>query len=539
MGRTLGAHQRLMRSRAELESMTIAAIRAELVRRQTDRDNAKHDPAHFGWWLSDGKRLRPPHLQLISDRIAAHVENGNGRLIIAAPPRHGKSSLISETVPAWRIWRAPDKRVIQCSYGATFAETWGRKVRDMLVANQRRTGLMIVGGQDSAAGDWRTEQGGGMMTAGVMGGILGRGADLLIIDDPIKNASEAYSPAYQERLRDWYQSTASTRLEPGGTVIITMQRWPEADFVSWLMEGAKEGREQWELLALPALAEGDDPVGRKPGEPLWHERYDAAALNRIRVSMESEAFWLAQWQQRPPEKSREGLAYFAFSPEHSVRECLYNPRLPLSWALDFNVDPMCSVIAQVQEDSRAAHYDVLHGTRTDELHQKTIRVLDEIYLHNSSTQAACVEFIKRCEPLLKGFNKLEVIVYGDASGHSRKTTAPADYRVIEEMFRADGRFIFSIRAQKNNPGQRDRVTTVNNAFLNAAGERRLFIPPHCIELRKDLLHMRWHRDVAGNPTPGLDDSNPRRGHLSDALGYLVWGELRIQGRVGYMPERIF
>jgi hypothetical protein len=122
MGRTFGFHRRLMLSRAELESRAVAAIRTELARRQADRENARlseHDPAHFGWWLSDSKWVRPPHLQLIPDRIAAHVETGNGRLIIAAPPRHGKSSLVSETVPAWRI------RVIQCSYGATFAETWG------------------------------------------------------------------------------------------------------------------------------------------------------------------------------------------------------------------------------------------------------------------------------------------------------------------------------------------------------------------------------------------------------------------------------
>ena len=466
------------------------------------------------------------------------METGNGRLIIAAPPRHGKSSLISETVPAWRLWRAPEKQVIQCSYGATFAETWGRKVRDLLVANERRTGLKIIGRQDSSAGDWRTEQGGGMMTTGVMGGILGRGADLLIIDDPIKNAAEAYSPAYQKRLRDWYQSTASTRLEPGGTVIVTMQRWPDTDFVSWLMEGAQEGREKWELLSFPALAEADDLLGRAPGEPLWRERYDKDALERIRLSMESEAFWLAQWQQRPPEKSREGLAYFAFSPEHSVRDCIYNPKLPICWALDFNVDPMCSVIAQVEKERIPASIDWLKGRRVEDIHRKVIRILDEIYLQNSSTQAACHEFIQRVRRSVKLFQQVEVIVYGDASGHSRKTSAPADYRVIEEILRTDGGFTFDIRAQKQNPGQRDRVTTLNNAFLNAAGERRVFIDPKCIELRKDLLSMRWHRDVKGNPTNDLDDSNRLRGHISDALGYLTWSEMKMQSVGGWRQERL-
>lgn len=528
--------------RTELEARASAAVRAEVAQRHHDRENAKlaeHDPLHFGWWL-DHRRTKARHLQLISDRIAFNIERGNGRLIVAAPPRHGKSCLISETVPEWVIWRNSSKRVIQCSYGATFAETWGRKVRDTLVANERRLGVKICGGQESPLGRWFTDQGGGMKTTGVMGDVLGLGADVLLVDDPCKNAAEAYSPAYQERLRDWYQSTASTRLEPGGSVIVTMQRWPDSDFVSWLMQGAKEGREHWDLLSLPAIAEADDPLGRVPGEALWPERYDAAALNRIRLSMESEAFWLAQWQQRPPEKSREGLAYFAFSPEHSVRDCVYNPRLPICWTLDFNVDPMCSLIAQVETDHKPAAHDYLHDTRTDEVNRKTIRILDEIYLANSSTPAACEEFIKRMEPIFK-LNKnqrVEVIVYGDASGHSRKTSGHIDYRVIEEMLRADGRFIFSIRAQKNNPGQRDRVTTVNNAFLNAAGERRVFMAPHCLELRKDMLYMRWHRDVAGTPTNDLDDSNRMRGHISDALGYLIWSELKMQGRGGYQSDRI-
>jgi hypothetical protein len=110
--------------------------------------------------------------------------------------------------------------------------------------------------------------------------------------------------------------------------------------------------------------------------------------------------------------------------------------------------------------------------------------------------------------------------------------------VIDEMLRADGRFLVSIRASKKNPGQRDRVTTMNNAFLNAAGERRVFIAPHCVELRKDFLQMRWHRDVAGNATSDLDDSNPLRGHITDALGYLVWSELKMQSTGGFKSERL-
>ena|ERR1039458_1200865 len=132
----------------------------------------------------------------------------------------------------------------------------------------------------------------------------------------------------------------------------------------------------------------------------------------------------------------------------------------------------------------------------------------------------------------------EVKIYGDASGHSRKTTAPADYLVIQEIFRQYG-IIFKVLAQKNNPGVRDRVTTVNNAFHNAKGERRLWIDPKCRELRKDMINMRWRRDVAGNTTNDLDESNPLRSHISSALGYLVWGELKMSAKVGEKGERLF
>ena len=486
--------------------------------RQIDAELARRDPAYFSWWLSNGEYVKTRHIQFLSDRIAKALERGRARLLICAPPRHGKSYLISRSVPAWFLHRNPEKQVILAAYGDTFAETWGRKVRDLLVDQQARVNCTIVRGTDSSMSDWRTTEGGGMFTTGVMGALLGRGAHLLIIDDPCKNAAEAYSPTYQERLRDWYQSTASTRLEPNGNVIVTMQRWPSTDFVSWLIEQGASGREQWDLISLPAIAEADDPMGRLLGEPLWPERFDVAALEKARLALEDPAFWRSQWQQKPPEASTEGLAYHAFSAEHSIRQCVYDPRLPLVWSLDFNVDPMCSVIGQI-------HENYLTGN-------KRLEILDEIHLANSNTQAACQAFIAKASTL--NYNRMEVIIYGDASGYSRKTTASTDYAIIEQMLTADRRFTFSIRATRKDPAVRDRVTTLNNVFLNASGERRLFIDPRCKELKKDLMFMRWKRDVAGNPLNDLDKSNPMRSHLTDSLGYLTWAEFKVQGNhVGF------
>jgi hypothetical protein len=525
----------LLRTAAAAAVLTVPGI-GRVTLQDLKVEAARRTPATFGYIVTDGKFTLARHVNYISDRIAAGIERGGYRGIVCAPPRHAKSTEISQMTPAWFLSRHPDKRVILMAYGDDFAATWGRKVRDTLVEAHANgyTRTQIERAGDAATDEWNTTAGGGMKTAGIMGGVLGRGANLLLLDDPVKNSAEAYSPTYQERMRDIYQSTASTRLEPGASVIVTMQRWPAYDFVSWLIDQGKEGREQWDLISLPAVAGADDPLGRVPGEALWPERYTVTDLDRIRLSLEDPAFWLSQWQQSPPEASMEGLAYHAFSADHSITDCQYNPKLPLCLACDFNVDPMCWLIAQVQSDFSPQYFDVFSLKQQDEVSRKTIRILDEIYLPNSTTQAATDTFIERVEAMVRSGQRVEVIVYGDASGHSRKTSGLTDYRVIEDRLRQSGRFIFSMRASRSDPPVRDRVTTVNNALLNAAGERRLLIDPKCKELRKDFGQMRWKRDVAGNPTGELDKSNPQRSHISDALGYLCWGELKMQGKGGWM-----
>jgi hypothetical protein len=496
------------------------------------RELARRDALYFDWWTSDFKRSRPKHLQFISEKICRQLDRGGARIIVCAPPGHGKSELISRAVSAWFIWKYPERRIGLLGYSDAFADSWGRKVRDLLVEHSE-LGVALDQGKDAAVGEWRTKKGGGMICAGIMGGIMGRRLHLATVDDPVKNAADAYSPTYQYNMRQTYQSTIGSRLEPNASVIVTMQRWPSSDFVTWLIEQKESGREDWELILLPAIAEADDPIGRQMGEPLWPERYDLNALEAKRLSLEDPAFWRSQWQQSPPEASTEGLAYHAFSAQHSFVPCDYDPKLPLCLACDFNVDPMAWLIAQVQRDFSPQWYDTMGLVTHEETSNKTIRILDEIFLANTTTQAATYEFIERAERLVPRGQKIEVIVYGDASGHSRKTSGLMDYRVIQERLERAGRFVVSVRATHKDPPVRDRVTTVNNAFLNARGERRLLVDPRCKELKKDFMQMRWKRDVAGNPTGELDKSNTQRSHISDALGYLCWGELKMQGKAGW------
>jgi predicted phage terminase large subunit-like protein len=147
----------------------------------------------------------------------------------------------------------------------------------------------------TAANRWHTPEGGGMTTAGAGGALTGRGADLLIIDDPHKNAEEAYSAVHRERTWEWWTTTALTRLEPGAAVIVVGTRWHEDDLIGRIL--AHEG-EAWKVLRFPALAEEADPLGRAPGEALWPERYDVAALDRTRRGV-GERAWEGLYQQRP------------------------------------------------------------------------------------------------------------------------------------------------------------------------------------------------------------------------------------------------
>ena len=139
---------------------------------------------------------------------------------------------------------------------------------------------------------------GGMVTAGVGGTITGRGADLLVIDDPHKSAEEAGSATYRERVWDWYRAVARTRLEPGAGVVVVQTRWHEDDLAGRLLADAESEGDRWQVLSLPAIAEDNDPLGRSVGDPLWPERFPLDELVALKKSIGSH-WWSALYQQRP------------------------------------------------------------------------------------------------------------------------------------------------------------------------------------------------------------------------------------------------
>ena len=255
------------------------------------------EPAAFAEYESRGTWQRAAHLDLLNRHLLKVSAGVARRLIVSMPPRHGKSYLVSRVLPAWWLGTNPNDRIILCSYEAEFAASWGRQVRDLLDEHgQPLFGVSLKDDSQAAHRFDLNDHRGGMVTAGVGGAITGRGADLLIIDDPVKSAEDAQSESMSRRLWDWYRSTARTRLEPGGAVVIVMTRWHEADLAGRLI--ADPNGEEWTVLNLPALAEDDDPLGREPGEALWPERFSVEDLEATKRAL-GTYLWSALYQGHP------------------------------------------------------------------------------------------------------------------------------------------------------------------------------------------------------------------------------------------------
>jgi predicted phage terminase large subunit-like protein len=253
------------------------------------------------------------HLILLNDWLMRVAAGEVSRLIVTMPPRHGKSETISRYLPAWYMGRFPDRQVMLASYEAKFASTWGGKARDLLEAYGPELFGVRVSDGTAAKDNWSLDgRQGVMVTAGVGGGLTGKGAHLLVIDDPVKNSEDAASTTMQEKAWDWWVSTARTRLMPAtptnppGAVIVVMTRWNEKDLVGQMLQAQEDGGDTWEVLNLPAIAEADDALGRPVGESLCPELVTEEEWERTRRASGSY-WWSAMYQQRP--SPAEGMLF--------------------------------------------------------------------------------------------------------------------------------------------------------------------------------------------------------------------------------------
>lgn len=232
-------------------------------------------------------------------RQMERVERGDvKRLMLFVPPRNGKSELGSILFPAWYLGRHPEKEIITASYSADLAQDFGYKTRNIVDSQEYRQlfNTKLREDQKSKA-KWLTAEGGGYTSVGVGGAITGRGADLLIIDDPIKNREEAESQVVRDKIWNWYTSTAYTRLEKGAAIILILTRWHKDDLAGRLLRAQEEGGDQWEVIKFPAIAIKDEEH-RKEGEALWQEKYNIEALEQIKRTI-GIYDWSALYQQEP------------------------------------------------------------------------------------------------------------------------------------------------------------------------------------------------------------------------------------------------
>jgi len=257
-------------------------------------------PAAFAATHSRGRWQPAAHLHHIEQAVLDCI-NRSGRLIISVSVRHGKSEYVSKWLTAWYLATNPDRRIILAGHEADFAARWGRAARDILTEHGHRFGV-AVSPRSEAANRWdlTAPHTGGMLTVGVGGSPIGRGADLMIVDDPVKSYEDAMSPLRRQRVKEWWTGTMESRIEPGGAVIIVMARWHHDDLAGFLLT---EAPDEWDELRLPAIADSpDDPMGRPLGAPLWPERFDLPELERRHKATSlalGETVWLAQYQQTP------------------------------------------------------------------------------------------------------------------------------------------------------------------------------------------------------------------------------------------------
>lgn len=240
-----------------------------------------------------GGYMPAAHHRAIANALE-RVANGQlKRLMVSMPPRHGKSMLASEYFPAWYLGHHPDHQVLHASYSQELVDVFGRKVR-----NQLRDELYqavfpgtALSEDSQAANKFTTTANGNYYATGVGGSLTGRGAHLLLIDDPVKDREDADSERMRIALKDWYTSVAYTRLMPGGAVVVIQTRWHEDDLMGWLL--LEHGHEKWEVLTLPAWDDNEAPT-----QALWPESYPIERLKQIKNTLPPRD-WEALYMQRP------------------------------------------------------------------------------------------------------------------------------------------------------------------------------------------------------------------------------------------------
>lgn len=280
-----------------LQEPTLDEAAAEVLRRRQARENFSDFMAYM-----HGKSP-PRHMEFLCNKLQEKMTRKGDRLLVCFPPGHGKSTVSSLYYPAFYLSKNPTHNIITVSHTESFAEQWGRKVRNIMLSDEYKVLFpeIEVSDDSRSAGRWDLKQGGSYYATGVGGTVTGRRADMVICDDLLKGVDDAESKLVRDNMWDWWGSDLSTRLKPSGVMVIIGTRWHLDDIIGRVMAAEKQkGGDKWDKVILPALAKEKDPLGRKPGEALWPEWESEAALARRRAQPSMTARqWESLYQQSP------------------------------------------------------------------------------------------------------------------------------------------------------------------------------------------------------------------------------------------------
>ena len=240
------------------------------------------------------------HHKIMADAFDRVARGDLKRLIVNMPPRHTKSEFASYLLPAWFLGNFPDKKIIQTAHTAELSVGFGRKVRNLVDSDDFKKIFSQVSlrSDSKAAGRWSTNKGGEYFAIGVGGAVTGKGADLLIIDDPhSEQEGQSADPSVFDKVYEWYTSGPRQRLQPGGAIIVVMTRWHKRDLTGQIIKSSAQrtGSDEWEVIEFPALMPS--------GKPLWPEFWPQDELDALKNELPAPK-WNAQYQQNPT--SEEG-----------------------------------------------------------------------------------------------------------------------------------------------------------------------------------------------------------------------------------------
>ena len=289
--------------------MTLEEVKAEIIRRAENElriREARNNLLSFISVTYKDYKIGWVHQEIcetLDNFLKDLIDGKRPRLIITMPPRSGKSEIVSRRFPAYFLGKYPDLSIISVSYSASLAEDFSRDVQRIIDSDEYKKIFPDTKLSDKKDKNYKrtsdffeiVDHKGVYCSAGVGGSITGKGCDILIIDDPIKNRQEANSETVRKKIYDWYSSTAYTRLSPIGGVIMMCTRWHLDDLIGKVL--SDKNQKPFHVISYPAIAEHDEPH-RKQGEALHPERFSLEILNEIKSTL-STADWLSLYQQKP------------------------------------------------------------------------------------------------------------------------------------------------------------------------------------------------------------------------------------------------